>query len=508
MKDVPLDVVYQNVTIDPQLGSIRKLGLLKLLDSESENLNQFSKSCVKSIREGSTLDNSFVNLVNVRSEYGTRVSTPYLSFEQPHAFISIPLSLPYGTIQLVGQGSQFLKYFRFNVSRLITIGPLSSNYLLKTFLPMAASNVPLQYALASWGGLFIDGKLNFKNYQQFMLKASKLLLGAYDIHGELDKHDFMIVFTFFLIGTSVEICSGDVKHWRLLFRQCQELIKRQGGIIKVLEKYNFSNDIKWMLSNLQFHDLLSSDTFVNGSDFLKDYKSVFKGAKLLELDDYGVDPFQGICQPIYMILGDLINMNVLFKKRWLEICDDDIDILGSGDSNISSRTKFLQLRSDYFSFVDKSVADLRGAINKCEPPNLRSFCNLNGDELNSHLSLFQLMKHVCNLYLNHIEKIPPCSFKLQSTLLCSLQEVEKLMYSEMVPCLGFPLLICGMTAVTVEDRQFILETIKKLICRYPVGGITKVLNLIEEIWERNPDGLLCIEWASIACERGWLLFSC
>lgn len=426
----------------------------------------------------------------------------------------IPQSLYLGMdFSLDSQGLHFLEFFKIKVSTFITVGPLSSNYLLKTFIPLAVSSKPIQYALASWGGMFIDGKPNIHNYQVYMVKASKLLLMDYDMSTTFSKKDFFVILSFFLIAMSIEICSGDVSQWKTFLEQCKDLIIRQGGIIKILHDFHFSNDIKWMISNLQFHDILSSGTYLNGSILMDEYKTVFGTGKLLETDNYGIDPYQGCNQPIYLLLGDIVTQNIIIKQKQKQLQADLHKLHDDKSQNPFSlnahRNSFSsKLRITYYEYINHTVKNLREEVEKCQPHELQISQDLSQLELEAHLSLFKLIKYSCELLLLQIEMVPPSSYKLQAILMHALDHIDSIIDTRMIPCLGFPLLMCGMVAYKEEDQEVMKRQIEKLMQTYFVGNMEKIYYIIKEAWKMNTDGNLCFDWAEIANEKGWLLFSC
>lgn len=408
------------------------------------------------------------------------------------------------------QGIRFLEFFKNKVSALITVGPQSSNYLLKTLIPLASNSEPIQYALASWGGMFIDGKPNIHNYQVYMVKASKLILMKYNMSTEFSKNDFFVVLCFFLIAMSIEICSGDTLRWKNFLEQCKHLVIKQGGIIKILHNFNFSNDIKWMISNLQFHDILSSDTYLNGSILMDEYKTVFKTGKLLETDNYGIDPYQGCNQPIYLLLGDIVNENIIIKQKKKQLEADLFKIQSQEPSSLNEHSNSFnaKLRIKYYEYVNTRVKGLREEVEKCQPHEIRVSLDLTQNDLEAHLALFSLIKYACELLLLQIESIPPSSNRLQTILIHALDHIDRIIDTRMIPCLGFPLLMCAIVAYKEEDQVTMRRQIERLMQTYFVGNMEKIYCVINEAWKINKEGNLCIDWAEIAKGKGWLLFSC
>lgn len=488
--------------------------------SEHENLysNKADSSCMLSHSE-SFCDLDIDNVIlydsfdcNVPNEVG--FTAHQVDESDPSNDKTILFFFPSGiTFNLSSQGSRYLEFFQLEVSRLITVGPRSSNYLLKTFLPLAAVNEPILYALVSWGGMFIDGKPNSNNYKRYMLKACKLLLEKHDMSKEFDKEEFFTILSFFLIAMSVEICSGDVSHWRLFLEKCKDLIKQHGGIKKVLQDFHFSNDIKWMISDLQFHDLLCSDTSLNGSSLMKEYRTIFLGGRLLETDNYGVDPYQGYNQPIYLILGEILDTKVSIKAMERQL---EIDLLNEHNSELKNTDIFdthidckcSTLRLEYYNHISSRVNKLRAEIVACQLQRGQMTQDLEEIDMASHIILFELTKYSCEIDLLQIEKIPPSSYKLQAIFISASNCLDKLIGTRMIPCLGFPLLMCGMIAYKAEDQKSMRTRMENILQTYAVGNMEKIYCIIKEAWKQNTDGNMCLDWAEISREKGWLLFSC
>lgn len=132
------------------------------------------------------------------------------------------------------------------------------------------------------------------------------------------------------------------------------LIRSFGGLARVSEMFNHSNDIKWLISHFQFHDIVSSHALLRGTMYpIEEYQAV-----LPEDPNYGIDPLQGIAAPVYYLIGEVGNLKVQLRKQWAMI---EEQIRTGGESAH-------ELRIDYYEklevlteiFAKKSTASLPG----------------------------------------------------------------------------------------------------------------------------------------------------
>lgn len=414
------------------------------------------------------------------------------------------LRLCFSTTALSDEAFLYLNYFKDIVSEHITVTPAgSSNHLLTTFIPLAAENESIKYALISWGGLFIGRKINLHNYRSYMVKAAKYALKIPSVSLGLTKDLFFTYLSFLLIAMSIEICSGEVFYWHVFLDRAKQLIKERRGIANVLSEFLNTNEIKWLISNLQFHDILNSGSMSKGCEFMDDYKSAFREEKLLEINNYGVDPFQGCIQPIYLLLGDIMNLKASIKEKKVEF--EEAYIIGDTQD---CRKRLFDVRQTFYRLTLKKITQLKEAVSNCEPHNLSYIFTLSQKERELHCALFELVKISCHLLLRQIENIPPVSYGLQRLLFESFPYIDRLLNSSLVPCIGFSLLMCASVAYTKEEQEAIDEYIQVLLSKYIVGNIRRVYEVIQGIWKEIGDGEKCVDWSELVEKKGWILFCC
>ncbi|CUM65884.1 uncharacterized protein PRCAT00003534001 [Priceomyces carsonii] len=430
--------------------------------------------------------------INSLEEQNTHENLIYSTEDLSANKVSYPLSGTFA-ITLDEQGSSYLKSFIDRVARVVCIGPESSNYFLSTFLKLAREEKPILYALCSWGGLFIE-KDNLVS--SHMGKALAMINHRYQHASHLNSFDLYILLNFFTICIGMQVCAGDVEHWYKFFTKCSNVINNNGGLRSICELFNYSNDIKWLVSNLQFHDIMSSVAFLEGTIFpLKDYDFIFNQNKILEVGNYGLDPLQGCIQPLYLILGEIQMASIRLKEK-RELLEYHMN--RSHDE------------IDYYEEVQEVYTSLKNSILNCHlSPSQILLLFHDTQELELHLLLFELYGYTCELCLNmQIKQLPPNSHELQSLLLNALIRIDILKSTKMVASLAMLLLICGVTCYTKSDRLLMKERFEDVFKRYKMGNLKRIWTIVQDVWREDLDGSKCINWAYICHKKGWILSLC
>lgn len=388
-------------------------------------------------------------------------------------------------------GRKYLDYFETKVAHLLSISPHSSNYFLKTFFTLAVTNECLLNSLAAWGALFHkDGDVSIVN--DYLLRAKSF------VRPPLVKYDYLVTLAYYLVALGIQICSGDVNNWYIYFNKCGELLQKYGGVLKFLKDFDYSNDSKFLIANFQIHDIMSSSTLSKGTICsMNNYNDIFKINKLLELDNYGIDPYQGCIQPIFLLLGEIMNVNVELRKEWKTIFDQ-----------LDNMVDVSLQRINIFKKVDEKYYELLNKINFCKP--IDSQLNLlDSGEVYRHLKLFELHRLTCKIYLLlYIKQTQPISSEIQYLLLGCFSLLEELAESDLVSSLNMPLLICGICSCFKFDRMKLDKIMDTVYSRYKVGNVRRIWDVIKESWKRNPNGKICVDWIDICDDFGWKLSVC
>ncbi|CAH2356024.1 hypothetical protein CLIB1423_43S00232 [[Candida] railenensis] len=410
----------------------------------------------------------------------------------------VKLAFKHMESSLSDKGFKFLEYYIFYYSNSITICPADSNYFVKTFLPLAYSCEPILYALVSWGCLMYHSQDEARVY---LHKATSLMYKTIEAKNSKDKtysdyQHFKEMCSFFLILIGWEICSGDTNNWYHLLAQCKELICKYGGFQKISEMSSHSNDIKWLISNFQFHDVFASRSLETGTFFLmSEYENV------LEEDiSYGIDPIQGLARPLNTILGEISNCSSRMKEERKQLEEE------FSRSEIDSIT-YNSKRLAYYEKCETVAAYFESRISSCRPNKRLLALVKEESSIERHLTLFELYSYVCMFYVEiYIRQLPPKSIKLQTLLLRSLELIDILIDTVMMVSLPLPLLIAAQTCYMPSDRDDMRKRLQNVSKGYHIGNFARMVEIIEESWELNPDGSKILDWTEITHNRGWNLY--
>lgn len=481
----------------------KKQSQQKNKDSEDASLIDFSldQSLVKSDRRDAGAEKEEEELLDFNSELPSLPTSLSSPPQRSLRYISY----------LDDEGLKCIEYFQLKVSKLITICPDKHNYLVKTYMPLAMNNKSIQLALAAYGSVFMNENPDNLNYKGYLKRATKVIQSSGAYFENITKSDFYILLCFFLIMLGTEVCSGDTHYAPIFLEQCKILIRNRGGISKVILEFEFSNSMKWLLSNIQYHDILSSRSALKGCELIDEYNDVFKHQKLLDTCDYGIDPFQGSIQPIYLILGGIINESVKLRHEWrqLEEMSNNLEYgvikLKEFNENLN---KIFRLRQKFFEKIETLSLVYSEKISRCQP-NGRQFASLldENEILDDHVMFFNLFRLCCRLYLNNnIRRLPPSSSEQQGLLYKALNIIDEIIDTRLVTCMGFPLVICGMECVSKIDRVAMIYRIERYMTKYKAKNPIWICNIIEDVWVMNPDGNLCLDWAEVVKDMNWDVF--
>lgn len=473
---------------------------------------------------GEILDSSQVNMdVNMDGEIagatnGSSSSSQSSSLQilttQCDDFLPISLDLisPFGdfgypfrllpgflfTSNLDSEGTLYLEYYREKYCSFVSIAPMTLNYFLKTFFSLATRKKSILYALTAWGGFYLELKKPEPDYSKpwlYMQKAAKLMcdeIGSVLMPSSDDE--FFTLFALYLIFIGIEVCTGDVDKWFQFHQRCFQLLRSGGGPAQVAQRFGYSNDIKFLLSDFQYHDLLLSDALTSGTHFsLSEYDRVLcDGDK-----DYGIDPLQGTIAPIYNIMGQIANAKVEVQK----LVEAMEQLETQGQEAYEERTKYYDRLVGLWSDLDRK-------IDHCSPwKSHMLMLARDQNQLSLHMALFELYTYICRIQLNaSILSLAPSATIQQRWLLKALVLVDMLVDSPLNVSLLLALVVCGVTCWRTYDRERMRERFLIHQNLYLLGNLKRVQEIVEEIWVANPTGDVCIDWPDFAKKHGWSLW--
>ena len=463
----------------------------KIEEDDSENDNKVGELTVlKGLLEGIKLllPDYPEKIVNILSE---KFVTP-LNLKFWNSSLDVEMGFKKMLQQLSRKSYQYLEYYVFRYTACVTICPVNSNYFVKTFLPLAYHNEGILYALIAWGCLMYYSREEAKLY---LNKASQIIYASHVNRPRRSQDDAFIFLSFLLIVIGWEVCAGDTENWYELLKECKNLAENYGGLLKLSEMYGHTNHIKWLISDLQYHDLMASCVLELGPLFNpSEYSTVLR-----EDVHYGMDPIQGCARPLISIIGEVSTQYYYLKKEWEEV--EELCMTMDVKTANMKKLEYYEKCEDIAKSFEEKVSNTR--------PNLNVLALVKDETLvESHMTLFELYSYICMIYVGiYLRKLPPASTKQQMRLIKSVELIDILINGHLYVSLPFTLLITGINCCTREDREEMTARLDEVSSRYNIGNFRKMRVIIKDAWEMNPDGTKVVDWASLAAKRNWKLYA-
>lgn len=399
---------------------------------------------------------------------------------------------------LDAEGIVFFEYYRTTYCNFVSIGLKSLNYFNKTFIGLANVCTGVAYAVTAWGGFYLElqkPRCDFTRPWTYMQKAAKAMCD--EMGSELkpsSKEQLLSLFGFYLIFIGIEVCTGDIRNWRGLMNQCKDLIHSYGGPISLSHAFEDSNDIKWLLSNFCFHDILSSHTLTVGTTFpMSEYETVVSPNL-----SYGIDPLHGIVSPVYLIFGHIGNSKARLASLWEVVTEKVANNDPQGDI----------LREQYYEEVERVTAEIKGKIDTCHPSD--THLELLGNDPKAreiHTALFQLYIFASRIQLGtSIQKLPQCALSQQHLLLQSFKLLDMLLVTPVKVALSLLILVCGVLCCNERDRLRMTTMFRMHLKQYEIGNLQRIEETVLEAWQLSPEGNTCLDWADLVRDKSWHLY--
>lgn len=432
-----------------------------------------------------------MEIEGLRGSAPTDAAEPYIPLD-----LLLPSSFTF-MANLDEDGLMFINFYRETYSPFMSIGLELLNYFLKTFLGLAATSESITYALAAWGGFYLElrkPRADFTRPWAYMQKAAKSM--CTQLGGMLqpcDKLEFFVLFAFYLIFIGIEVSTGDVRNWGGFMTQCTQLVRSFGGLSAVARLFDHSNDIRWLINDFLFHDVLSSRALNRGTTFpIAEYQ-----AAVAYDSSYGIDPLIGIVGPLYNILGDIGNCKAHLSGQWAAV----EELVAAGDANAGA------LRAKYYDDASAAYDEFSARIDACGPEQVHIDLLQLADDQDLHMTLFELYLCVVRMQLaTSIMKLAPNTIPQQRLVVKSLALIDALLDTKLKVSLSLLILVCGMNCCTAVDREHITGQFRLHMEQYQMGNFQRVEETVLEAWECNPDGNLCIDWADLVKQKGWNLY--
>ncbi|GME75446.1 unnamed protein product [[Candida] boidinii] len=219
--------------------------------------------------------------------------------------------------------------------------------------------------------------------------------------------------------------NADVSNMGQLFLEKAKSIIKMSGI---LEKHNQQN-IKpieiWLLVNILYQDLFSSKTHSDSVSFsLEEYEFIFTHKYLIRI------PFQGCLRAIFPLIAEIISRanesNEVYK-------------LFNNKEKINN-----WMYTEKFNLIISKGTSLDIKIHYRHPvrTDLKS---IDIEELELHLSLYELFQFSCHLYLKiFLKRLPPIVPEAQLYVVKLINLLQFLVNTQIRQALAFPFIVTGI----------------------------------------------------------------
>lgn len=423
-----------------------------------------------------------------------------LPYNKKHAPVDIlvePID-PYKLI-LDERGYQLVYFFQNEIIHRICISPKScTNHFASTFTGVSYRDESVLRLLAAWGALFVDGP-NSASLKSRMDEADLSLRRFYS-NKVLDDQDKFNLICFHLNAAGIGVCSGDTKEWIYHHRKCGELIRGFGSTKNFLAKMSYLNSAKWVISNLHYNDVMSSESLKNGTLLTaEEYGSPFKD----ETDfSYGIDPLQGCMHLVFLVLCEILHSYSVLSSLRRSLNEDVKNFAHdpSMDLNVLNERRLQHCKE-----TEKHAKILWAKVEACKPRKNQE-CFIEPSELANHHTLFEAFRNTCKLYvLMYIRELPPRTPEVQAILFDTFKLLDVLIECDLRAAVTKVMLLCGLACCKELDRIELRNKFTRLQTYYKVFNVHNVRHIVEQIWVANPDGHFTIDWGETCEKMDWTL---
>ena len=486
------------------ISSLRSLvgdTVMRILENNTSTLNSlFGSSGIAAVGAGGEGDDDGTTGAIASLDELLPYDTDFLNLifeDQPqylHLFSNPTPSIP-GSLEIklpVALSSEELSYFEFYCKSILpdlSILPQEFNYYSKIYVPIAFKEKSVLYTLVGWG-CRMRKNVNL-NFQIENVEADSYINKVNDLmsHNELslDREKFITNFVCYMLLVCMEISFGDTSKWSHYFTCCFNMINKMPGNFRYLSS-TCSIEGNLLAENFAYFDVLASQSNENGTFYpMSDYHDLFSQNNTTKIVH---DPLQGCIRPVILLIGEIVSMLVEYSSLQVSLDLPECD-----------KYELINKMLDRSDKLDKMI--------RFAKPDLSCLQYLNSpDELESHLTLFEVYQLSSQIYLRQvIRKIPPVVPEVQ-VLAYNLREDLKILVksAKLKNSLAFPMLLLGISSTSNEDRKEVSKMFKSLIqsCGY-LSSYQKLLIVVQKIWTLNNNGSLYVDWFRVTKQLGWRL---
>lgn len=403
-----------------------------------------------------------------------------------------PSSIP--SLCLDEKGIHCLEYFHVKSAQGLSIAPDSFNYFKKLFYLLANTEKAFTYVIAAWGSIYTNNYNKDPQTTLYLRKGVEEFNRLFE-HGQT-LFDYYFKICFFLILTEFEVCRGDTNEWMKYFTMVSNLIQEYGGIAKLCKDFGYSHEIRFLISNHQYNDIMSSRAMKYGTvHLIEEYKLIFNNEEFIKQElSYGVDTLQACHQSALLLLGEIMNTKVRLEGEIKQL-------------SVMTPEEYLEKQSQVFELQTSMINKITYEINTIEPHFMIN--KVSHQERDWYRLAFEMFRTCCEFYLrSYIERKPPIHYQVQQLVTKLNAYIDQLMHSKMSVVLCLPSLLCGISSITQADKDNIRVKIDCIDKYTPVKNMDKCWAMIQRTWEINPNGDKVVDWSDVSDEFGWYVNIC
>lgn len=370
----------------------------------------------------------------------------------------------------------------FQVAQTMSIVGGSQNLYYTIYIPIASRNAAVLQALIAWGG-FAMGGTNETISRQIHYKRALELLDS-QTRTSLDRKELRTCLAGYMILLDAELTTGDIKNWPKLYRNAVATTEAMGLYTDLSDpiKIPFIDPGElWMVKNLAYHNLVSSTANIEGTFLLPAIVEQLKG----------MDCVYGCLGPIFGLLSETINLSIEAKQKY-KLLEDPGKI---NNFNTTAQMNDLHERA--------LLLEARMVQSKPIPQVLSTIPQ---EELELHLSLYELFQFTSQMYLRLVvRRYPPCVPEVQVLLYKVLNLLILLNPMKIKSLMKFPVMIAGVSCIYECDKAKLMNLMSAHEDEFEFSKISRIRSVVEEVWQLNPQGNLCLDWFEIVCGFGWTM---
>ncbi|KLT39407.1 hypothetical protein CC85DRAFT_288600 [Cutaneotrichosporon oleaginosum] len=314
----------------------------------------------------------------------------------------------------------------------------------------------------------------YEEVARLATEFTELQADQIDIERDLtpnEREEYM--WTLLILG-GTEIVQGDVKGWVRRLPMTRRLL------CKVVETIDFDTTITWqaLAYNCAYHDILASLTTTQIPDFPYELYN-----RILTANDLEMDSYMGATRRIFQFLTDIAALAGKVST-----------IYGQPESRERDRALGLIVAEAEAMVTRLHAADLpNGLFNHPLPI---------GTDRALLIVSFYTYKLAAELYLRQsVLRCGPSDLKTRRLGVRIIGNIHQILGTPNESQMCFPLFLAGVATADAKGRANVERIFHRFSSRVQVRNVMAVLNLLFEVWKRDPDGDRYVDWRKLAEEQ-------